>query len=242
MEDDTIPRPTGDGRIAVLLSGGMDSATLLVDLAYRGWSVLPIRVAYGQRHRRELDASDQLLDWCVGNPALHDQMEHRVLVDLSRLGRELTGSSQTDRSVPVPHGHYADQTMRATVVPNRNMMLLAAAAGVAISHGISRLAYGAHAGDHAIYPDCRPEFVEAMRAALALAHYDGGVELLAPYVGIDKAGVLARGLVHEVPYQATWTCYEGGETACGKCGSCRERLEAFEKNGVADPLAYTAAA
>lgn len=234
-----IPRPTGDHRIAVLLSGGMDSATLLVDLASAGWRVLPIRVNYAQRHGRELGASERLLDWCAGNPTIADQMEERITLDLSGIGHQLTGSSQTDASVAVPHGHYTDQVMRKTVVPNRNMILLAAAAGVALSRGVVRLAYGAHAGDHAIYPDCRPEFIEAMRGALALCHYEP-LELVAPYARIDKGEILVRGLELDVPYGATWTCYEGGEVACGKCGSCCERLEAFDKAGVPDPLPYAA--
>jgi len=230
-----IPTPEGNGKIAILLSGGMDSATLFFDLLDAGWAVLPIRVNYGQRHSRELDASRQLSEYAAKR--FGERVMEPVEIDFSALGRQLLGSSQTDATVPVPHGHYADENMKKTVVPNRNMILLAAATGVASSRETYYLAYGAHAGDHAIYPDCRQEFIDKMAAALLVCDYEP-IVLVAPYGGIDKRGILERGFRIGVPYELTWTCYEGGDKACGKCGSCQERLEGFAANGVTDPVPY----
>jgi len=231
------PQPDDDS-IAVLLSGGMDSATLYYEMLYAGWKTLPICVDYGQRHSRELRAAQMLVERAQAR--WPDLAQSRVVLDLASIGHQLVGSSQTDPTVAVPHGHYADDNMKLTVVPNRNMILLAAAAGVASSRGIKRLAYGAHAGDHAIYPDCRPVFVERMAAALAVCHYFP-IILMSPYQDITKVGILQRGTSIGVPYDATWTCYEGGEQACGKCGSCGERLEAFTANKISDPVVYASA-
>jgi 7-cyano-7-deazaguanine synthase len=125
--------------------------------------------------------------------------------------------------------------MKLTVVPNRNMFMLAAAAAVAIARKADRLAYGAHAGDHTIYPDCRPAFVEAMRTAFGLCDWHE-LDLLAPYIAWTKGEICKRGTELGVPYEATWTCYVGGDHPCGQCGSCTERAEAFAFAGVVDPL------
>ena len=127
--------------------------------------------------------------------------------------------------------------MKATVVPNRNMIMLAVAGGWAIANKADRLAYGAHTGDHAIYPDCRPEFVRTMREALRLADWHQ-LELITPFVGLSKAEIVKRGAELGVDFASTWSCYEGGEIHCGACGTCFERREAFEQAGVADPTEY----
>jgi 7-cyano-7-deazaguanine synthase len=139
--------------------------------------------------------------------------------------------------VAVPEGHYEEDSMKATVVPNRNMILLSLATGYAVTVGAGAVWYGAHGGDHAIYPDCRPEFVEKMDAVCRVANYEPvGIE--APFMAMDKGQILAEGLRLGLDYSQTWTCYNGRAQACGRCGSCVERLEAFAVNGVTDPLEY----
>jgi 7-cyano-7-deazaguanine synthase len=213
-------------KTVLILSGGMDSATLLYDLLAQGDEVDAIGINYKQRHGKELDCAAEL---CRRNGVRWD------VLDLSSLSGFLTGSSQSDPNVPVPFGKYDEPTMKLTVVPNRNMFMLAAAGAVAIARKADRLAYGAHSGDHTIYPDCRPEFVSAMSQAFGLSDWHK-LELFAPYLNMDKGQVCRRGVELSVPFETTWTCYVGGETPCGKCGSCTEREEAFAFAGVGDPL------
>lgn len=127
--------------------------------------------------------------------------------------------------------------MKKTVVPNRNMILLAVAIAKAVSVGARFVAYGAHAGDHAIYPDCRPEFVEAMKTAAGLADWTK-VEILAPFIKSTKADIAKTGARLGVPFEMTWSCYKGGEIHCGKCGTCTERREAFQLAKIDDPTKY----
>jgi 7-cyano-7-deazaguanine synthase len=148
----------------------------------------------------------------------------------------MSGSSLTS-DIDVPEGHYEEESMKATVVPNRNMILLSLATGYAVTVGAQAVWYGAHGGDHAIYPDCRPEFVEKMDAVCRIANYEP-VAIEAPFMHMDKGQILAEGLKLGLDYRHTWTCYNGRERACGRCGSCVERLEAFAANGVRDPLEY----
>lgn len=210
----------------LILSGGMDSATLLYDLLHQGHDVEAIGIDYKQRHGVELLRAREL---CKKTSVRFD------VLDLSSLGSFLKGSSQSDLSVDVPFGRYDEPSMKLTVVPNRNMFMLAAAGAVALSREADVLAYGAHAGDHAIYPDCRPEFVEAMQKAFGLCDWKS-IQLIAPYIDMTKGDICKRGLELGVPYELTWTCYVGQDKPCGKCGSCTERAEAFEFAGVGDPL------
>lgn len=210
----------------LILSGGMDSTTLLYDLIAHGDSVEAIGVNYKQRHGKELAYA---ADLCDGLGVQFD------VLDLSSLSGFLTGSSQSDPNVPVPFGKYDEPSMKLTVVPNRNMFMLAAAGAVAIARKADRLAYGAHAGDHTIYPDCRPEFVDAMGRAFGLCDWHT-LSLHAPYINMTKGDICKRGVTLRVPYGATWTCYVGGERPCGKCGACTERAEAFGFAGIHDPL------
>ena len=205
----------------------MDSATLLYDLLAQGDDVDAIGVNYKQRHGKELDCAAEL---CRRNGVRWD------VLDLSSLSGFLAGSSQSDPSVSVPFGKYDEPSMKLTVVPNRNMFMLAAAGAVAVARKADRLAYGAHAGDHTIYPDCRPEFVAAMGLAFGLCDWHP-LQLVAPYLNMTKGEVCRRGLELNVPFESTWTCYVGGETPCGQCGACSERAEAFEFAGSRDPLA-----
>lgn len=221
-------------KIVAIVSGGMDSVVLAHDLAAQGHTLHLLSFDYGQRHKKEL----QFAAACAARLGVpHD------VIDLSSLTRLLTGSSLTDRSVPVPEGHYAAPTMAATVVPNRNALMLAAAYAVAVAEGAEHVATAVHAGDHAVYPDCRPEFVRAFdrmeRAAVAgFGHPD--LTLLAPYVHATKADIAAAGHRLGVPFELTWSCYQGRDRHCGKCGTCYERREALELAGVPDPTAYEA--
>jgi 7-cyano-7-deazaguanine synthase len=214
----------------LIFSGGIDSTVLLQDLHAQGDEVLALSVDYGQRHRVELDHARRIAE------AL--RVEWR-LADLSAIAPLLAGSSQTSGDVPVPHGHYAEESMKQTVVPNRNMIMLAVAAGWAISRRADRIAYAAHTGDHTIYPDCRPEFARAMDHALGLADWHR-VTLHCPYLTLTKSQIVARGAQLGVDFAATWSCYEGGSLHCGRCGTCYERREAFQLAGVPDPTRYQA--
>lgn len=220
----------------ILLSGGLDSTTLLT-LAVRqqgGRNVHALGVLYGQRHDKELKSARKVAQK-LDVPYTE--------VDLRDLRNLWTGSSQTDSSVPVPHGHYAAESMKATVVPNRNLTLLSVAAGFALSltppdsQRQVVVGYAAHAGDHAIYPDCRPEFVQAAEMVLKLVDYRE-VQLWAPFLSHSKADIVWLAQDVEAPLADTWSCYEGGDLHCGKCGTCVERREAFVLAGCSDPTRY----
>lgn len=213
-------------RTMLIFSGGMDSATLLYDLLAAGDYVECLAVNYRQRHGREIESAERI---CA------DLSVRLDVLDLSMLGSMLEGSSQTDSTVGVPFGRYDEPSMKLTVVPNRNMFMLASAGAVAISRKMDRLAYGAHAGDHTIYPDCRPEFVEAMSNAFRLCDWHP-LDLFVPYLLWTKGEICSRGIELGVPYEHTWTCYSGGDIPCGKCGSCTERAEAFDHAGAEDKL------
>lgn len=214
----------------VTLSGGMDSAVLLAHFLRTGATVRALSVNYGQRHVRELQAAERI--------AAHYHVEWRC-VDLSALAPLLAGSSQTSEAIAVPHGHYAAASMKLTVVPNRNMLLLAIAGAWAVSTKSDVVAYAAHAGDHAIYPDCREEFVHALGRALALADWHS-VGIARPFITWTKAEICERGRQLNVPLELTYSCYEGTPEHCGQCGTCIERREAFTLAQVPDPTTYRA--
>ena len=213
--------------VVVIYSGGMDSYTLLHRALAAGHQVHALSFNYGQRHVRELDAARTVCQR-LG-------ISHKV-IDITAMQAVMAGSALTG-DLEVPEGHYEEASMQATVVPNRNMILLALATGYAVTLEAEAVWYGAHGGDHAIYPDCRSEFVEKMDAVCRIANYQP-VRIEAPYLRANKSEILADGLAMGLDYRDTWTCYKGGELACGRCGSCVERLEAFASQGVTDPLAY----
>lgn len=208
-------------------SGGLDSTVLLYKLRAEGHTLRCLGIDYGQRHRRELEAG-QAICRDLG-------IEYRI-ADLRAIRPLLAGSALTDE-VPVPDGRYDDETMRVTVVPNRNMIMLAAAIGWAVSLRYDAVAYAAHAGDHMIYPDCRPAFIEAVRKAARLCDWRP-IELITPFANMTKADIVRVGAGLGVPFERTWSCYKGGQLHCGACGTCIERHEAFQKAGVSDPTAY----
>ncbi len=219
-------------RVILIYSGGLDSTVLLYSLLADGHEVFALSIDYGQRHKRELDAARTI---CASLNVTHE------VADCSGLQCLLAGSSLTSASVAVPDGHYAEETMKQTIVPNRNMIMLAIAGGWALSQKCEAVAYAAHGGDHAIYPDCRHEFTEAVDKALRLADWQE-LYLWSPFVNRSKADIVRLGDKLGVPFEQTWSCYKGGRTHCGRCGTCVERREAFYLAGVKDPTKYSASA
>lgn len=215
-----------------IVSGGLDSVTLAYLLHSEGWALHLLAFDYGQRHRREVEFARQ----CASDlGAAFD------LVDLRGAGKLLGGSALTDDSIAVPHGHYAAPSMSITVVPNRNAIFLTVAYGAAVAENAEIVATAVHGGDHFIYPDCRPEFINAFdamqkSAVAGCGHPD--LHLHAPFVQKFKHDIVKTGTTLGVPYEKTWSCYEGGEIHCGQCGTCVERKEAFALAGVADPTTY----
>jgi 7-cyano-7-deazaguanine synthase len=214
-------------KAVVVLSGGMDSTTLLYDVINQGYETYALSFDYNQKHKKELE--------CAKKTCEKLGIQHKVL-DLSPLN-QVAPSALTRDDWNVPEGHYADENMKQTVVPNRNMVLLSLATAYAIGIEATDLFYGAHSGDHDIYPDCRKEFVDSMKESIKLADWKE-IKLHAPYLEIDKGDIAIKGKELKVDYSLTWTCYKGKEKACGKCGSCVERLEAFEKAGIEDSIEY----
>ena len=234
-----MPNKTSAPNKAVaIVSGGMDSVTLaylLAEQGYTGDRLHLLSFDYGQRHKRELD--------CAKACARRLGARHDV-IDLRSVGALLTGSSLTDENVDVPDGHYAAETMKATVVPNRNAIMLACAFGIAIADGAEIVATGVHAGDHFIYPDCRPMFISALDIALRLGNDGfmphGETQLYAPFSRKTKTDIARIGHGLNVPYPDTWSCYKGGAKHCGSCGTCYERREAFREAGITDLTEYEA--
>jgi 7-cyano-7-deazaguanine synthase len=214
----------------VSLSGGMDSATLLAT-AVRQLSapnVYCVGFTYGSKHNKYENKGAYAVAAYYGVPL--------DLIDLSVAFKGFR-SDLLKTGGDVPEGHYEAESMRRTVVPCRNLIFLSVLAGLAESWGCGQVWLGVHAGDHHIYPDCRPDFVWRAGGAVSLAT-DGKVNVQTPYLNLTKADILRIGLGEGVPYNLTRTCYKDQPVACGRCGSCQERLEAFAKNGVADPLEY----
>lgn len=222
-------------KVVVLHSGGLDSSTLLFKMLAEGHSVLPLSVDYGQRHAVELRAAKEIVEYASSE--FPGQVEDSVTAPI-HLPRSILGGSSQTGCVEVPKGHYEDESMRATVVPNRNMIMLSVAAAAAITWGAEGVAYAAHSGDHAIYPDCRPDFALWMSKALETCHYEPGIKLITPYLNQNKGAVVADGYGLGVPLELTYSCYEGRDIHCGECGTCVERKEAFEQAGVRDPTIY----
>lgn len=216
-------------RTIVICSGGLDSVSLAHRIAAEQELVGLLSFDYGQRHRKELDFAAAC--------ARRLGVPHEI-IDITGVGRHLTGSALTD-DIDVPDGHYAEETMKATVVPNRNAIMLAIAFGLASAQKADAVAVAVHGGDHFIYPDCRPGFIDAFQKMQdeALEGY-GAVRLYAPYVDVPKAAIVADGARHGTPFGETWSCYKGGENHCGRCGTCVERREAFHLAGVDDPTEY----
>ena len=213
----------------VVCSGGLDSVTLAHKTAAEQAPIHLVSFDYGQRHRKELEYA-RLCAQRLG--VAHD------IVDITDIGRRLAGSALTGEEA-VPDGHYAEDTMRITVVPNRNAIMLTIAFGLATAKRARTVAAAMHGGDHFIYPDCRPPFVEAF-AAMQQRALDGlgQIALTTPFLLWSKADIVREGGRLGVPFAETWSCYKGGVRHCGRCGTCVERREAFYLAEIEDPTAY----
>lgn len=213
-------------KAVVICSGGLDSTTLLYKTLNDGMQVYPIAFNYGQRHVKELDSLRNVLKLLNMSPSI---------VDISSIGPILKSALTSD--IEVPDGHYEEDSMKVTVVPNRNMIMISIAVGYAESIGADYVRFGVHSGDHAIYPDCRPEFLHSMKQVIKNSTYNSPI-LEAPFMGCRKEDIVIIGNILKVPFELTWSCYKGGEVHCGKCGTCIERKESFTKALVKDPTIY----
>ncbi|MBR1840148.1 MAG: 7-cyano-7-deazaguanine synthase QueC [Prevotella sp.] len=212
----------------IILSGGMDSVTMLHE--YKEQIALAVSFDYGSKHNERE----------IAFARLHCQrlaIEHLV-IPLSFMEQYFT-SSLLKGGADIPEGHYADYNMKSTVVPFRNGIMLSIAAGLAESRHLRHVMMANHSGDHAIYPDCRPQFVDAMSAAISAGTYEH-LTVLAPYTDISKTAIAQRGKALGIDYSETWSCYKGGERHCGKCGTCIERKEALRDAGIIDTTDYEA--
>ena len=213
----------------VVCSGGLDSVTLAYKVAKDHELAGLISFDYGQRHKKELDFAATI--------AKNLKTRHHI-IDISNVGKALTGSALTD-NIDVPEGHYAEDTMKATVVPNRNAIMLTIAYGIASANNADAVATAVHGGDHFIYPDCRPDFINAFENMQNHA-LEGlsNIKLYTPFLNKTKADIAAEGAKYGVPFAQTWSCYKGGKNHCGRCGTCVERIEAFHMAGIEDPTIY----
>lgn len=204
-------------KTVVVFSGGLDSTTLLYHLIALEHEVKVISFDYRQRHRKELEAARAIANLL--------SIEHRI-VDVSGLAAIFGANALTDHGTSVPHGEYSPETMQVTIVPNRNMILLSIATGWSIASGYDSVAFGAHSGEYTPYPDCQPAFVAAINAVTQVCN-STPIEVLAPFAQWSKGDIVKRGKELGVPFELTWSCYEGGEEPCGKCSTCLDRLTAF---------------
>jgi 7-cyano-7-deazaguanine synthase len=223
-------------KVVIGLSGGMDSTTLLGDFLEQGFEVHCCSFLYGSKHSSyEMQAASEIIEFYHKKNSFN--LTHCV-IDL-RQAFSLFKSNLLKTGGKIPEGHYQEDSMKQTVVPGRNLILGSIMAGIAESIGAEFIALGVHAGDHHIYPDCRPRFIESFQKTVNLSS-EGKVHVVSPYLYLTKANILTKGysLSIPVPYHLTRTCYKDQELACGKCGSCRERLEAFETIKKIDPIKY----
>ncbi|MCI9171909.1 7-cyano-7-deazaguanine synthase QueC [uncultured Duncaniella sp.] len=204
----------------LVLSGGMDSVTMLHE--YRDSIAAAVTFQYGSNHNMREARCARINCEMLGIEWIE--------IDLSFMARHFN-SSLLQGADAIPEGHYEDENMRSTVVPFRNGIMLAVAAGLAESRGLDGVMIANHSGDHAIYPDCRPEFIRSMGAAIADGTYEH-LELFAPYTSYSKGEIALRGKNLGVDYSLTYSCYKGGEKHCGKCGTCIERAEALAYAGI----------
>ncbi len=219
-------------KAVIIASGGIDSSTLLYKMVSEGFHIYDLTFIYGQRHLKEIEYAKGI--------ARKLEIDHKV-IDLSAMKILLSGSALTDSNVEVPEvpetaDHY--ETLKSTIVPNRNAIFLSIAIGYAESIGANHVFFGAHFSDRGVYPDCRKEFVDAFQNSERLATDNPDLVIDAPFVDIDKSEIVKLGAELGVPFADTWTCYKGGERHCGVCSSCRERKRAFIESGIWDPTEY----
>lgn len=219
---------TKTARSIVLLSGGVDSVTAYYDALESGEVVAALSFDYGSKHNRRE----------IAFAAKHAESRgvRHVVIPLEFMNRYFR-SDLLESGGSIPQGHYEEESMKSTVVPFRNGIMLAIAAGFAESVDADSVIIAAHGGDHAIYPDCRQDFMKAMGDAMRFGTYPG-IKLLRPFIDWKKQDIVARGITLGIDYAQTWSCYVGGEMHCGKCGTCVERREAFVLAGAKDPVLY----
>ena len=216
----------------ILFSGGVDSTTCLALAVnkYGADEVLALSISYGQKHSKELEAAKKIAEYY--------KVQLRQL-DLEPIFRDSDCSLLSTSESEIPKESYSEQLRHtngkpvSTYVPFRNGLFISSAASIALSNGCSEIYYGAHSDDAAgnAYPDCSSDFNDAMNKAVFLGSGEQ-LRIIAPFIGLSKADVVAKGIELNVPYEMTWSCYEGGETPCGKCGTCRDRHAAFAANGL----------
>lgn len=232
-----------------VFSGGLDSTTLVYDMLDDGFTPFLVSFDYGQRHNKEITYAKNT-GKNLGLP--HEVIDLRGITHLisnsaltsqgkgPKLGYSISDQPEPwQKPIEVPEGHYAEDSMKATVVPNRNMMMLSIAGAIAVNNKARTIGIGVHAGDHFVYPDCRPEFIFSVGMALLqgntgfhnfnLPDQKGALPLYAPFLEKSKADIAYRALELAVPLHLTWSCYKGGEKHCGRCGTCVERLEAIDE-------------
>lgn len=216
-------------KTTLICSGGLDSITLAYKTADEHTLTSLISFDYGQRHNKELTFAATCADR-LG-------VKHHI-IDISSFGKLLTGSALTD-DIDVPDGHYAQDSMKSTVVSNRNAIMLTMAYGIATSAGDEAVGAAFHGGDHFIYPDCRPDFATAFEAMQKHA-LEGlaDIKLYTPFIHASKADIALEAMRLKIPLDKTWSCYKGGDIHCGRCGTCVERLEAFAIAGANDTTQY----
>lgn len=218
-------------KAVVVLSGGLDSTTALYKAMFLGYECYTISFNYGQKHKKELEAAKKIADLM--------KITHKE-VDITSI-TDLISNSALTSNIKVPEGHYASENMKITVVPNRNMIMYSIAIGYAVNIKANVVVIGVHAGDHFIYPDCRPEFIKTL-SSLAYLGNEGfclpDFKIYAPFLNIKKQDIVSLGNQLKVPFQLTWSCYKGGNKHCGVCGTDNERKEAFRLAKVPDPTEY----
>ena len=210
----------------IVVSGGMDSVTLLYE--YADQIALAVTFDYGSNHAKKEIPFAQMHCQRLG-------IKHLV-IPLSFM-HDYFKSSLLEGDAAIPEGHYADENMKSTVVPFRNGIMLSIACGIAESNGLHKVLIANHGGDHTIYPDCRPEFIQSMSSAMQNGTYEH-IEIFAPYTNITKGDIARHGKALGIDYSETWSCYRGGDKHCGKCGTCVERHEALLEAGIDDPTEY----
>ena len=211
----------------LIYSGGLDSTVLLYHLINEGHEVKCLSIDYGQKHKKEIDAAKY---FCRKLNTQHE------IIDLTSLKKLINSSSLTSEK-EVPEGHYAEENMKITVVPNRNMIMLSLAIGWAINEKYDNVAYAAHNGDHTIYLDCREEFVDLVSQASQIADFHP-ISIIRPFIFLSKADIAKLAGEYKVEIENTWSCYKGGSYHCGKCGTCIERIEALELSDIKDKTVY----
>jgi len=225
-------------KVVIGLSGGMDSAALLGHYVQQGYRVHCCSFIYGSKHNDyELQSAENIVSYYNDQPDLDEQVVHHV-IDIRTIFQH-ADSSLMKSGEDIPEGHFNSESMQSTIVPGRNLIFASIMASIAESVGASKIGLGVHSGDHHIYPDCRPEFINSLSNTIHEST-DWQVLVEAPFQNMNKADILKYGysMNTKVPFSKTRTCYKTQPISCGKCGSCRERLEAFESIGMIDPIEY----